>query len=66
MSVIAFKCPPTVVISIVPGKMNKNCKNIVEKIKTLLERYELDAVVKIVKSIVTRYQVLEDDPIHNE
>lgn len=53
MSVIAFKCPLTVVISIVPGKMDENCKDIVGKIKTLLERYELDAAVEIAESIVT-------------
>lgn len=62
LSVIASECPPTVVISIVPGKMDENCKDIVRKIKTLLERYELDAAVEIVESIVTRYHILGDDP----
>lgn len=62
MSVIVSECPPTVVISIVLSKMDENCKDIVGKIKTLLERYELDAAVEIAESIVTRYQVLEDDP----
>lgn len=62
VSVIPSECPPTVVISVVPGQMNENCKDTVGKIKTLLERYELDAAVEIMESIVTRYHILEDDP----
>lgn len=54
--------PPTIVISIVPGTMSEDCEHIAGKIKTLLERYELEAAVEVVESIVTRYQTPDDDP----
>lgn len=40
----------------------KDCEHIAGKIKTPLERYELEAAVEVVESIVTQYQILDDDP----
>lgn len=53
-------CPPTIIITIVPGTMDHGCIDVVERIKGHIEKHNLDAAVEVVEGTVERYQVLED------
>ncbi len=52
-------CPPTIVISIKPSSMQEECIEVVKRVKTHIERHNLDAAVEIVESSLCRQIDLE-------
>lgn len=60
VSTKATECPPTMVITIVPGTMDEGCKKVAKKVKDHLEKYNLDAAVEVVEGTVERYKALYD------
>lgn len=60
VSTKAMDCPPTIIITILPGTMNQGCIDVVERVKGHIEKHNLDTAVEVVEGTVERYQVLED------
>lgn len=60
VSLRAAECPPTIVVTIVPGTLDEGCKVVAEKVKDHIERYNLDAAVELIEGTVERYKVLDD------
>ena len=60
VSLKAAECPPTIVITILPETMNEKCKEVVEKVKGHIEKFNLDGAVEVVEGTVDRYKALYD------
>ena len=61
VSLKAAECPPTIVITILPETMNEKCKEVVEKVKGHIEKFNLDGAVEVVEGTVDRYKAPYDN-----